>query len=85
MRTKLSDWKNGWYGITLEVTSSEVDRLIELLKRIQADPEQHFHLSSEYKDEGGVGDIEISLQAHDSPSNMILFGTAMGAPDHDNA
>ncbi len=49
--------KNGWYGVALEVTSDEVDQLIELLKQIKADPEQLFHLSSDYKGAGGIGDL----------------------------
>lgn len=50
MRTKLNDWKNGWYGIELSLKKEEVDRVISLLQTIKEDPDQHFHISSDYKE-----------------------------------
>lgn len=77
MRTKLNDWKNGWFGVELSIRPEEIDRLIKLLQRIKDDPDQHFHISSDFTGESGIGDIEVSIQQTDEPSNMIQFGTAI--------
>jgi len=78
MRADLNDWKNGWFGVALELTPREVDRLIELLLMIKADPtNQHFHISSDYKAADGLGDIEISMKADDRPHNLFLSGRAL--------
>jgi hypothetical protein len=79
MRAKLNDWKNGWYGIELSLDQDEIDDLIKLLQMIKADPEQHFHISSDYKEAGGLGDIEISRRTDEQKSNMSLSGRAMSA------
>ena len=49
MNVELEDWKNGWYGIRLAMSPHELDRLVQLLHAVKADPEQHFHVSSGYK------------------------------------
>ena len=77
MRSKLEDWKNGWFGVELGIAPDELDRLIDLLQMLKAEPDQHFHLSSDYKGEGGLGDITIYVQAPDEVSNMMTFGKAM--------
>lgn len=73
MHSKINDWKNGWFGVELAIRKEEIDPLIELLKMIKDDPDQHFHLSSSYKKEGGLGDIEICIQ-HTEEDNMITLG-----------
>ncbi len=77
MHSKLNDWKNGWYGIELSLKKEEIDRVISLLQMLKDEPDQHFHLSSDYKGTGGVGDIEVSVQAADEPSNMMSMGKAL--------
>ena len=72
INVKLEDWKNGWFGISMGIDSDEIDRLIELLKMIKGDPDEHFHLSSDYKGTGGVGDIEISMRDKSQKHNMHL-------------
>ena len=32
MRTELKDWKNGWYGVQLALSTGEIDELIERLQ-----------------------------------------------------
>ncbi|HNC23473.1 MAG TPA: hypothetical protein PLU52_04640 [Opitutaceae bacterium] len=77
MHTKLNDWKNGWFGIELSLKPDEIDQVISLLQLLKRDPDQHFHLSSDGKGAGGVGDIEVSVQAPSKPSNMITMGEAI--------
>jgi len=78
MHVELEDWKNGWFGVRIGVAPQEVDRLIELLNMIKNDHEQHFHISSEYKETGGIGDIEISIASENEDQNMKLSGRALG-------
>lgn len=77
MRSKLNDWKNGWFGVELSLKKEEIDRVISLLQMLKQESDQHFHLSSDGKGSGGVGDIEISVQSPDEPSNMMTFGKAI--------
>jgi hypothetical protein len=77
VHSKLEDWKNGWFGVELGISPDEIDRLIELLQMLRKEPDQHFHLSSDYKDSGGLGDITLYVQSRDEPSNMITFGKAI--------
>jgi hypothetical protein len=82
MHSKLEDWKNGWFGVELGILPDEIDRFIELLQTLRAEPDQHFHLSSDYKESGGVGDITLYVQSPDETNNMITFGKAI-APTRD--
>jgi hypothetical protein len=52
-----------------------------LLQELKADPEQHFHISSDYKGTGGVGDIEVFVKPDDSPDNLFLSSTALQPGD----
>ena len=82
MHSKLNNWKNGWFGVELSLKKEEIDELIALLQMLKDRPDQHFHLSSDEKGSGGVGDIEISVQSPKDPSNMMTFGRAIapGSP-----
>ena len=77
MHVKIEDWENGWSGISVGIDPDEIDRFIELLKMIKEDREQHFHLSSDYKGTGGIGDIEISIRSESEEHNMSLSGRAL--------
>ncbi len=77
MHAKLEDWKNGWYGIRLALSPDEIDDLIESLQSIKADPEHHFHLSSDYKANGGLGDIEVSMKEASQPDNLFISGMSL--------
>jgi hypothetical protein len=77
MRGEIENWNNGWYGISLGLSVPEIDRLIALLTEIRDDPEQHFHISSDYSGDGGLGDIEIYVAGAGSPSNLKLSGVAL--------
>lgn len=77
MHVTLQDWKNGWCGIEVALSAVEIDRLIELLRKLQEAPEQHFHISSDYKGPGGVGDIEVFIKPDTEPDNMFLTGEAL--------
>jgi hypothetical protein len=81
MRASLKDWENNWFGLELELNPTEIDRLITLLQALKSDPDQHFHISSDYKAEGGLGDIEVSVKQEDKPDNLFLSSIAMAPGD----
>ncbi|WP_435008642.1 hypothetical protein P12x_005852 [Tundrisphaera lichenicola] len=80
MHAELEDWKNGWYGVHLGLSTGEIDVLIERLKMLRADPDQHFHLSSTYQGGGGLGDVTVYVQDPSEPSNMEAIGSKAFAP-----
>ena len=77
MRAKLEDWKNGWMGLELGLSRDEIDELIRLLRMIQEDPDQHFHITSDYKADGGLGDITLYLKEPGEEDNLSLGGKAL--------
>jgi hypothetical protein len=77
MRVDLKDWKNGWNGVEIALTLGEIDILIERLNMLKNDPDQHFHISSDYKTAGGIGDIEVYVKQPDQVENMWLGGKAL--------
>lgn len=76
MFVELEDFKNGWFQVSVGLNKDDITLLIEQLKMLQEDPEQHFHISSDYKGSGGVGDIEIYVK-DDNASNMNFLGLAI--------
>jgi hypothetical protein len=80
MHTKLEDWKNGWFGIEFAIRPEEIDGLIRQLEMLKSDHEQHFHIGSDYKGQGGVGDITICVQSADEASNMASPSSRALAP-----
>jgi hypothetical protein len=77
MQVRIEDWQNGWSGISIGIAENEIDHLIELLRGLQADSGQHFHIRSDYKESGGVGDIEIYIKKGEEADNMTLSSMAL--------
>ena len=81
MEAKLEDWKNGWFGLRLAASPREIEHLISLLQCLLKDPDQHFHIGSDYKASGGLGDIELSVKDPTAPDNLFLSGLALAPGD----
>jgi hypothetical protein len=79
MRASLEDWNNGWVEIEIGLTAGDVDRLIALLQMIKADPNQHFHASSEFVGISGIGQITFQAQQPNEMDNLTLGSQALGA------
>ena len=77
MRVELNDWKNGWSGVEIALSEPEIDVLIERLTMLKNDPDQHFHISSDYKVPEGLGDIEIYIREPSQAENMFIGGKAL--------
>ena len=81
MHGEFKDWNNGWYGVSLGVSRAEIDRLIALLTTIRNNPDQHFHVSSDYVGSGGIGDIEVYVHDADAVNNLRMSGIALPPDD----
>ena len=77
MHAKLENWNNGWFGVHLGFSPSEIDLLIKKLEELKKDTDQHFHLSSDYKGNGGIGDVEIFVKTPDTKDNFQLSSLAI--------
>ena len=55
MRALLEDWNNGWAEVEVGLSISDIDRLIALLEMMKAEPDQHFHATSDFVGAGGIG------------------------------
>jgi len=78
MRVTLEDWRNGWVEIEVGLSVQDVDLLIASLQMIKADPDQHFHATSEFVGEGGVGQITFQIQQASEKDNLSFSGLAIG-------
>jgi hypothetical protein len=77
MHAQLEDWKNGWYGLELRLSRAEIDSLTRSLELLKKDPDQHFHISSDYAGAGGIGDILICRKGDAEPDNMLIGSVAL--------
>ncbi|MBX7221393.1 MAG: hypothetical protein K1Y36_15695 [Blastocatellia bacterium] len=59
MYSEIEDWKNGWFGVRLAASPKEIEYLIALLQGLLQDPDQHFHLTSDYKAASGLGTLKF--------------------------
>lgn len=69
MRVELEDFKTGWFKISIGLRKVEIDKLIDHLMMLKQG-EGHFHFSSDYEGDKGVGDIEFYVKAGEQPDNM---------------
>ncbi len=76
MYVEIEDFKTGWYGINISIRKNEIDILIDQLNQLKKDKQQHFHISSDYEGESGVGDIEFNIQENGT-DNMSISGFAI--------
>jgi len=71
MNARIEDFGTGWFGIILALKSEEIDALVDKLQKLKAGTTSHFHFRSDFTADGGVGDVEITLQSA-SPDNMTI-------------
>ena len=78
MRASLEDWRNGWVEGEIGLSVQDIDQLIASLQMIKADPDQHFHATSDFVGEGGIGQITFQVQQVSEANNLKLGGRALG-------
>jgi hypothetical protein len=81
MRAEIEDWKNGWFGIELGIGAEELNRFIELLRMLEREPDQHFHIFSDYKGADEIGSIRISFLPTGVESDMHLTSRSYAPGD----
>ena len=81
MHSIIEDWKNGWLGLELALSVEEIDKLIERLQLIKDDSDQHFHISSDYKGSGGLGEITFCRKNADLVDNIFISSQALSTGD----
>lgn len=59
MTAHLTNFENGMHSLSLTLSVSEIDELIEALNMLKCNPELHFHYRSSFEQQG-IGDIEVS-------------------------
>jgi hypothetical protein len=79
MRALLEDWNNGWAEVEVGLSISDIDRLIALLEMMKAEPDQHFHATSDFVGAGGIGQITFQIQQLNETDNLSLGSRALGA------
>ncbi len=77
MIAETKQWQEGWQGISIGLSNEEVDQFILLLQNIKDDNDQHFHISSNWEGEPGIGDIEIYIKDKSQKSNMSFSSLAI--------
>lgn len=77
MRVSSEDWKNGWTGIEIGIAKNEIEYLIEMLKMLQNEPDQHFHINSDYKAKCGIGKLTFYVKTKEELDNMELGSRAL--------
>ncbi len=78
MNVELENWNNGWFGLEIGLSPEEIDILINQLLILKQDNDQHFHLTSDYEEKGGVGDIQIYVNDSNGKNNMSITSKALG-------
>lgn len=63
MRATLTDFDTGWFSLSLELSSREIEELIVRLEALKGGS-GHFHFRSNFSGEGGLGDIEVSCSGN---------------------
>jgi len=80
MKAELSDFRTGWYGLSLELSALEIDEFIRALKSIKGSS-GHFHFRSSFEGEPGVGDIEVSCSGQAQSGNLVLEQSRIVEPN----
>ena len=70
MYVNLEDFKTGWYGMSITLSTEDIDQLIKNLKVLKDNKEKHLHFFSDYEGNGGVGDVAFYHNTNTFKSNM---------------
>ncbi|MFD0916678.1 hypothetical protein ACFQ14_09690 [Pseudahrensia aquimaris] len=74
MRTAITDFKTGWYGIGMGFSDVELDRLIDGLQKLKSGEIDHFHFRSTVFETaaGGIADVELFKLSQSDQSDMVI-------------
>ena len=73
MNTKLEKFDSGWVGVSLALSSEEVEVLIQRLRELKSGEINHFHLrNKDFTLTEGIADIEITTMGKEELDNMTI-------------
>ena len=68
MKTLVEHFDSGWIGLSIALSTEEIDLLIEKLNQLKDSELGHFHFRRDnFADKPGLADVEISIM--DSSEN----------------
>ena len=76
MQISLEGSRDDWFEVEIGVAPSEVDGLIDLLRMIKDEPNQHFHLSADGSTSGGPGRITFCAMPEEEAGNAVMLSRA---------
>ncbi|WP_154662426.1 hypothetical protein [Solimonas flava] len=66
-------FNSGWIGLAVELTASDIERMIKKLSDLKDGRLQHFHWrTDDFSKNEGVADVEFSLGTHAGHGNMEI-------------
>lgn len=71
MKAQLTDFGTGWHGLSLELSVSEVEKLIDALEALRSGSD-HIHFRSDFTGDPGIGDIEVSCCGQAEHKDLVL-------------
>ncbi len=73
MISRVEKFESGWFGVALELSSSDIERLIARLTELQKCSIGHFHIRTDaFSADIGIADIAISRCEDDSRVDMTV-------------
>ncbi len=80
MKAQLTDFNSGWSGLTLELSTSEIDQLIDALGLMKSG-QGHFHFRSTFTGAPGMGDVEVRCSGQAHSDDLTLDIGSVNEPD----
>lgn len=73
MNAKLEKFDSGWVGVSLALSTDEIELLLQRLASLKSGDITHFHLrSDDFSPCEGIADIEFCLIGEQEPNNMVI-------------
>ena len=74
MKISHEDFQTGWHGVSMSLSTDEINGLIELLSELNQGSLEHFHIRSLFpeNEQSGIADIEISMKGENELDNATI-------------
>lgn len=74
MKVDVNQFDSGWFGISMALSTHDIDRLVGLLNDLRQAKITHFHAHSTLLEgaEPSVAEMEIYLASDDEPGNAAF-------------
>lgn len=73
MHAKVEKFESGWIGVSLALSSEDIDLLIHGLQELKSRDIDHFHFrNDDFSSDIGIADIEITRMGKEEKSNLTI-------------